>query len=85
MNNFKNKYSYNKLCDLIKDIKIIKDKINKLEKIKKDNENINFVLNDIIKEFDWDYFYIICNKNISIQNDNDNYINYSTNKERNKR
>ena len=77
MNNFKNKYSYNKLCDLIKDIKIIKEKINKLEKIKIEKENINFVLNDIIKEFDWGYFYIIYNKNHCIQDDNENYdLNY---------
>ena len=69
MNDFKRKYSYDNLCDSIANNETIKNKINKLEK----NENItHFILNDIIKDFNWEYFYHIYNTNF--EENNDNYI-----------
>jgi hypothetical protein len=58
----KNKYSYNKICDSIKDKSIIKEYINQLNTIKKNDE---YILNDILSGFNWEFFSDIYNVNIN--------------------
>ena len=57
----KNKYSYNKIIDSIKDKGIIKYYINQLNK---SDRNGNYILDDIIEGFNWDCFYDIYNDDI---------------------
>ena len=67
MSYIKNKYSYNKICDSIKNKSIIKDSINQLYNIK---ENDKYTLNDIIYGFDWECFSDIYNTNMNDINEN---------------
>ena len=65
INNYKKKYSYDKICDSIKD----KQKI--LNIIMKNEKKEKFVLNEIISEFNWECFYDIYK--VNQQNVDDNY------------
>ena len=66
LNNYKNKYLYSQLYNFIKELPIIKNRINNLEK-----NNENYKLNNIIMNFNWQYFFDIYN--INIQDIGDNY------------
>ena len=62
LSHIKNKYSYNKICDSIKDKGIIKEYVNHLNTIKKNDE---YILNDILIGFNWEFFSDIYNVNIN--------------------
>ena len=78
MNDLKNKYSYDKLCNSIISIEKIKNIINKLEKTENAKHHI---LIDIIKEFNWDIFYDICNASVkeNVNNYGLEYQNFNLN------
>jgi hypothetical protein len=81
MNDLKNKYSYDKLCNSIISIEKIKNIINKLEKTENAKHHI---LIDIIKEFNWDIFYDICNASVkeNVNNYGLEYQNFYLNNEK---
>ena len=67
IHNYKKKYSYDKICESIKD----KDKEKILNIILKNEMKEKLVLNEIISEFNWEFFHDIYK--VNQQNNDENY------------